>query len=180
MKIVIATPFYPPDTEEMAVYVKELAVRLAEQHDVSVVTYTRLPEMSPKVKIFSVNKRLPLVLRLGLYTISLFRASWKIDVLYAENGASVELPAGIVASFFRMPFFIHTGDKVAITHVAANFFLRRIDGFARSRARSVFTDTPAKRPEILPFEPKPTEAENVYRASWDAHIKKLMHAFIHA
>lgn len=180
MKIAIATPFYPPETEEMAVYIKELAERLAERHDVTIVAYARLPEESPRVRIFAVSKRLPLPIRLVLYMIFLFRAVRKADVLYAENGASVELPAGIVAALTRRPLFIHVGDKSATARAPMNFFLRHIERFAKKRARTVITDTPMKRPEILPFEPPPIEKEKSYCHSWDAHIKKLIDIFTHA
>lgn len=181
MKIVIATPFYPPETEEMAVYSKELAERLAAaHHEVVVVAYTRLPEESAGVRIIAVDKRLPLFLRLIFYTVSLFRAVRKTEVLYAQNGASVELPTGIVALFLRRPLFMHRGDKDADMRASQNFFLGVIKNFTKKRTRAEITDTPFPRPEILPFEPAPLLGQAAYRASWEAHIKKLLDIFTHA
>lgn len=177
MKIVIATPFYPPETEPMAAYAKKLAETLAKQHDITVVAYARLPEESPGVRIFAVNKRFPLFVRLAIYTITLFRAVRKADILYAENGASVELPSVIVAILTRRPFLIHLGDKTAVSHSAENFFYKKIHSFAKKRAISEITDTPLSRPEILPFGLPPNEELIKYRASWEAHIKKLEEIF---
>src|SRR3989344_9051256 len=41
MKIVLATALYPPDIAPPAPYVKELATRLAANHEVTIVTYGR-------------------------------------------------------------------------------------------------------------------------------------------
>jgi len=179
MKIVIASPFYPPETEQMAVYAKTLAETLAKRHDVTVVAYARLPEESDGVRIFAVNKRLPLFVRLALYTVTLFRATRKADVLYSENGASVLLPSAIIASITHRPFFIHVGDKAAEAHASENFFFGKIRRFAKRQAKREITDTPIERPEILPFGPPPTEEQNQYQASWDRHVKQLVEIFNH-
>jgi len=180
MKIVIATPFYPPDTEPMAVYAKKLAEILSKQHDVAVVAYVRFPENSFGVRIFSVDKRWPLVVRLILYTITLFCVMRKSDILYAENGASVELPAAMATAILRRPFFIHSGDKVAEARSSKKFFLGKIRRFAKRQAVGEIGDTPIDRPEILPFglPSKGTKAE--YDESWNKHIKQLLENFEHA
>lgn len=180
MKIVIATPFYPPETEKMAVYAKELAERLAAiRHEVVVVAYARLPEESQGVRIVAVDKRLPLFFRLIAYAVSLFCETRKADVLYAGNGASVELPVGIVALLSRCPLFMHRGDKTADIRASKNFFLRVIKDFTKKHTRGEIIDIPLAQPEILPFEPAPLLEQAAYYASWDAHIKKLLKIFRH-
>lgn len=181
MRIVIATPFYPPETEEMAVYAKELAERLAAiGYEVVVVAYARLPEESQGVRIVAVDKHLPLFFRLVAYTVLLFFEARKADVLYAENGASVELPVVIAVSLSRRPLFLHLGDKAADMRASKNFFLRGIKNFTKKHTRGEIIDTPLVRPEILPFEPAPLSEQAAYHASWDAHIKKLLKIFTHA
>lgn len=179
MKIVIASPFYPPDTEDTAVYTKKLSERLVLLHDVTVVAYSRLPEETNGVKIFFVNKRWPLFFRLIAFTIVLFRVVRKADILYVENGASVELPVGVVAMLTRCPFFIHIGDTRAKTRVLENFFLKKIRRFVKNRSVCEITDIPFHCPEILPFGLPPTEEQAKYEDSWEDHIKKLTEIFNH-
>lgn len=180
MKILIVTALFPPDIAPPAPYAKELAKRLLEKHEVTLLTYARLPEEVPGVRIIAVNKRLPLPTRLALFTVKFFLAARKADVIYIENGASVELSAGIVSMLTRKPVLIHMGDIAADTRAAKKPFLARIQKFVKSRARDVVTDVPLERPEILPFSPPPMQAQEAYRASWDTHIKKLLEIFDHA
>jgi glycosyltransferase involved in cell wall biosynthesis len=177
MKIVIATPFYPPDTEPVAVYAKKLAEMLAQRHDVTVVSYVRLPEEMNDVKIFTVNKEQPLFFRLVKFAFFLFRATKKTDILYAENGPSVEVPLWILSLFTGRPFVLHIGDPVADARSQNNFFLGKIHRFLEKRAQAVVNDIPLRRPEIIPFQPEPIEEQAMYRASWDAHVKKLLEIF---
>jgi hypothetical protein len=44
MKIVIATPIYPPELGGPATYTKELATRLANIHDITIVAFTNAPQ----------------------------------------------------------------------------------------------------------------------------------------
>lgn len=180
MRIVLATPLYPPDTEDPAPYVKELARHLASQHIITIVTYGRLPENVPGVQIVAVNKRRPLPLRLIAYTMALRRVARDADVLYAQNGPSTELPAGLVALVTRTPLVMHIGDPVAHEHAATHPLLRLIERFAFSRAQAVITDSPLPRPEILPLEPEPVAAQDAHRVSWEMHLRTLENTFTHA
>ncbi len=178
MKIILATPLYPPDVAQPAPYVKELAKRLADNmHEVTVVAYAYLPEKVSGVHIVAVNKRKPLPLRLMQYTWLLWRAARTADVVYAQNGASVELPAGLVTFFVRCRLIIRIGDTAAHDRAAAHPLFRHIEHFAFKRARKIITDTPAPRPEILPFEPAPTAAQTGYQASWEKHVGDLLKVF---
>lgn len=96
MKIIIATPLYPPDIAEPAPYVKELAKNLRHKHDITVVAYANNPEKISRVKIVAVSKRDWLPVRLIKYTLALYKASKGTDVIYVQNGPSVDFPAIIV------------------------------------------------------------------------------------
>jgi len=180
MKIVIATPFYPPDTEPMALYAKKLAETLGKKHNVVVVAYVHFPEKTSGVRIFSVDKQWPLLVRLALYTATLFCVTRKSDILYAENGASVELPAALVTAVLSRPFFIHSGDKAAEARSSQKFFLGKIRRFAKRQAVREISDTPLDRPEILPFDLPSNGTKAEYDSSWDKHIKQLLENFEHA
>ncbi len=177
MKIVIATPLYPPDIAESAFYVKELAKRLSKKHLITVVLYGHLPEKIPGVTFICVDKRLPLILRLLRFGFALFKELLRADILYIENGASVELPAGIVAFFTRKPLIVHVGDTVALEKTKGDTKLRRVGNFARAKARVIIEKKPARKPEVLPFEPMPEKEISEYEKSWNTHVKELENIF---
>ncbi|MEK7101812.1 MAG: glycosyltransferase [Patescibacteria group bacterium] len=179
MKIVLATPLYPPEIAEPAPYVKELAKRLSGRHAVTIVAYTRLPEKVSGVSIIVVDKHKPLFIRLVVYFFTLLRAAWHADIVYAMNGASVELPAALVALVTRRPFVFHIGDSAAHERAKQKQLLRFIERFAFARTKEVTADSPLVRPEIIPFEPFPAEGMAVYERSWNTHVNALEATFTH-
>lgn len=85
MKIVIATPLYPPDIGGPATYAQTLDVELGKRGvAVSVVS-------------FHTVRHLPKGFAHLLYTIKLFRACAGADILLALDPVSVGLPAALVA-----------------------------------------------------------------------------------
>ncbi len=179
MKIVLATPLYPPEIAEPAPYIKELAKHLARLHDITIVAYARLPEKVHGVLILSVDKRQPLLLRLFSYFFALLRAAHRADIIYAMNGASVELPAALVALFTGRPLIFHVGDAAAHERAKQSRVLHFIEHFAFSRAKCVLNDSPGPRPEIIPLEPFHAEKMTAYERSWDAHLRILEETFNH-
>lgn len=173
MKIVIATPLYPPDVAEPAPYVKNLAGRLEDGHDVTIVLYGRLPETVPGVSFVSVNKQDLLPIRLARYLVALYRATRKADVLYVMNGPSVELIAGILTIFTRTPMFVHLGDDDANKWIERKPLLRFIKQFVIKRASARIDTLPPQQPEILPFGEYPVAAFATYEQTWNAHIEEL-------
>ncbi len=179
MKIVIATPLYPPEIAEPAPYVKELARRLAKNHQVTVIIFGHLPEKIPGVSFICINKLHPLPMRLLCFSFALWKAALNADVIYAENGASVELPAGFVTFFTRRPLIIHIGDPIACKKAEKKLLLKYIKRFALKCARQTINNTPLPRPEILPFMPNPQSELGAYNKSWNAHINILENIFTH-
>ena len=177
MRIILATPLYPPDVAQPAPYVKELATRLREVHTVTVVAYGHLPEKIDGVHIVVVSKNRPLPLRLLAYTAALWRAALGADVIYAQNGASVELPAGLVALMSRRPLILCFGDVPAHARAAKSYYLTTVERFALNRSRAAVRNIPLARPEILPFEPMPEAQLQAYERSWNSHLKSLESLF---
>ena len=180
MKIVIVSPLYPPDIAQPAPYVKELGSRLSGSHEIVVVTYGSLPELVRGVHIVTVPKHTPLFMRLFSFTRALMREAKDADVIYLQNGASAELPAGIVARLTRTPLVAHIVDAQAHENAARHPLLGFIEHFAIAPARAIVEDMPMERPEILPLEAYPKEAFLAYEKSWDTHTKKLEQIFSHA
>ncbi len=180
MKIVIATPLYPPDIAPSAQYVKELAKRLTvEKHLVTIVAYAHIPEKIPGVQILAVNKNRPLPLRMFAYFFALWRAARAADIIYIQNGPSVELPIALVSLAIRAPIIVGISDKDAYKRTRENMIRKLINNFIINRARKTIADMPMERPEILPFAAQPTREQENYRLSWKSHIRDLIQIFNH-
>lgn len=105
MRILIVTALYPPEINATATYCKELAKRLtAKSNKVTVLTYTTLPEELSKVQIIKVNKQFPLPVRLIVFSLKLFLASRKVDIIHVENGSSVGLPVAVMSIFLKLSY----------------------------------------------------------------------------
>ncbi len=103
MKIVLTTPLYPPEIAEPAIYIKEMALRLACKHDVTVVAYGTTAEKVPGVTIIGVNKKNLLFFRLLNYSFTLYRSSRDCEIIYTQNGIAASLPAIIVGYLRKIP-----------------------------------------------------------------------------
>lgn len=166
MRIVIASPLYPPEIAAAAAYAKELARRLAKNHAVTVVAYTHLPEEVPGVTVMSIEKRQPRLKRLLAFRRMFSAAAKDADAVLAINGASVELP--ILLSPLN-----HASLVYCVADTAAHERAGLLERIAFTRAHAVLTTTPPPRPEILPFAPPPMTALAAYEAAWTEHLRAL-------
>lgn len=179
MRILLATPLYPPDIGGAAPYVKELAKRLSSVHNVTVITYGHLPEKIPEVHIVAVDKRRTVPVRLLSYTLALISCMRKADLVYFQNGPSVELPIFVASFFNHTPIVMHIGDRAAHVYAKTHTPRRLLEKLANLRARTVIDDTPGPKPEILPLDPRPDEALTVYENKWKVHFEMLLQTFTH-
>lgn len=175
MKITLATPLYPPDTEPIALYYKELAKRLSHEkhHQVTVVTYGKLPEKISEVDIVTVDKSKPIFIRIALYTLKLWRAMQSTDILYIQNGASVEFPTLVTTMIMGTPFVLFSTDKNVAKQTQNNRLRHMVNQAIIRRARVVITEIPPEKPEILSFSPRPEHELLEYENSWTKHLQKL-------
>ncbi len=173
MRILIVTPLYPPEVADAAVYAKELALRLSKNHKVTVIAYTHLPEEVRGVSIVTIDKRKQRFARLRAFRKAFIHAVKNTDAVLAINGASVELP--LLFTFFprSVPLIFCIAD------VAAHLRGGLIEHLSFARADAIVRELPPRCPEILPFEPRPTEALTAYEASWTAHLRTLELLFSH-
>ena len=179
MNIVIATPLYPPDIAPPAPYIKELATRLKEKHEITIVTYGRLPELVSGVQIITIDKHLPRFVRVMGFTRKLHRHLSKETILFIENGPSVEFPTAIISLLRNIKLIVHYGDERALEHEKQHPFLHLVGGFVRKKAIATISSSPSEKPEILPFDEKPVEALNAYERSWAEHIANLETKFVY-
>ncbi|MFI5260367.1 MAG: glycosyltransferase family 4 protein [Candidatus Paceibacteria bacterium] len=112
MKIVLATPVYPPEIGGPATYTKELALRLKDAHEIVIVAYASTSEILPGTTLFVASKRRPIPLRLLKFTFDLFRASRSADVIYVQNAMAAGLPAALVSKMRGIPLVLKfVGDE---------------------------------------------------------------------
>ena len=185
--MVIATPLFPPDIAEPAPYVKELLLRLADTYNVSALIYGELPESVPGVSFISISKNRPLFSRLFSYTYALFRLSQSNSIIYAQNGASVELPAAIVSRLRNIPLIIRFADTASIERAKQNHIFKWIETLVQKQARYVIAATgsnnttrvpdPLPRPEILPFRETDQAEVEAFESSWQEHLTQLKKLF---
>ena len=110
MKIVIATPLYPPEIAEPALYIKELAHRLCEKHDVQVIAYTKQKQVETCPQVIPVDKRAPLIIRLFNFTGALWKASKAADYIFAESALASAIPAMAIGYVRRIPVMLHVRE----------------------------------------------------------------------
>jgi hypothetical protein len=197
MRILIATPLYPPDIAGHAPYVKELASRLKSEHQVTIIAYNHIPEHIPNVRFIIIEKNLLLPIRVLLFTYKLFVASLSADIVFVQNGASTELPMIAASLLTRTPYILRLGDEKPLCWAQQNFLYRKILEFALRSAKKIIThsatspcsadfknadairskiidiERPLPRPEILPFSEYPHDAQTAYETSWADHKLKL-------
>jgi glycosyltransferase involved in cell wall biosynthesis len=112
MKIIIATPLYPPEIGGPATYTRELVERLHNQHELTIIAYTNNNESFPGSTLVPINKSASLIHRLLAFTKQLYRIAKAADVIYVQNAVAAGLPAMIVGKLRRKPVILKfVGDE---------------------------------------------------------------------
>jgi len=112
MKIVLATPIYPPEVGGPATYTKEVAKHLYGKYELVVVTYTDSKEVFPGTTLIAVSKRSRLPIRLLKYFFAIWKASKDADIIYVQNAMAAGLPVALVNMFRGTPFVLKfVGDE---------------------------------------------------------------------
>lgn len=112
MKIIIATPIYPPEIGGPATYTKELCGHISNKFDTTVVTYTNSANAFPNTNLIPVGKGRPLPIRLGIFFLKLLRASKGVSVIYVQNAMAAGLPVAFVHILTGIPFVLKfVGDE---------------------------------------------------------------------
>ncbi|MFA6467166.1 MAG: glycosyltransferase [Patescibacteria group bacterium] len=109
MKIIIATPLFPPEIEDIANYSRDIAMHLKENNQVQILTYAGPVEEIVDLEIFTINKRQSLLFRISKYFIKLLKLARQVDLIYVQNSVAVSWPAILVK--------IITGRKVIINFI---------------------------------------------------------------
>lgn len=97
MKILLATPIYPPEIGGPAIYVQKLKEGLEKR------------EIKTKVLSYQNFKKYPQPLRIFLYFLKLLRKAGDSDIVYAFNLLSCGLPTYLVSKILKKRFIIRIG-----------------------------------------------------------------------
>lgn len=130
MKIIIATPIYPPEIGGPATYTKELCERFAHTHDITVITYTNSADAFPNTHLVPVGKGRPLPIRLAVFFVKLLRASKGTDIIYVQNAMAAGLPVALVHIITGIPFVLKfVGDEAWERATQHKFTTKRLEDF---------------------------------------------------
>lgn len=174
MKIIITAPLFPPEITIGSIYIKKLAQTLKEvDFKIQVLTYSIFPEKINGVKITKVNKQLPLPIRLIVFTFKLWKLARKNDVIFSQNGASVEFPIFLMSKLIKKPYIIYISDKKAFNYTKDKILLNYIQRKTFKKAFQIIKDIPDPKPEVTPFDNKIKDKINLYKNSWEKHIKYI-------
>lgn len=121
MKILIATPLYPPEIGGPATYVKFLEEHLPKHNFIL------------EVVKFGEVKRLPYGIRHVVFFFKVFNRGKDADIIYALDPLGVGVPAGLAAKFLRKRFFLRiAGDRAWETAVQKFGVTDSLDDFSQS------------------------------------------------
>ena len=130
VKIVLATPLFPPEIGGPATYVKELAERLRDTHAITIVAYASTAEKVPGTRLITISKRRLLPLRLLKFTYELFKAASDADVLYVQNAVAAGLPAIFVKMLTGKPVVVKfVGDEAWERATQLRFTTKQLEAF---------------------------------------------------
>ncbi|MFW5853589.1 MAG: glycosyltransferase family 4 protein [Patescibacteria group bacterium] len=122
IKILIATPLYPPEIGGPATYTKFLE--------------EELPKNGVEVEVlkFSTVKHLPKFIRHLVYAWKVFKKLKHKDIVYAQDPVSVGFPVAIVSKLFKKKFMIRIAGDYAWEQGQQRFKIKEgIDDFQNNR-----------------------------------------------
>ena len=127
MKVLIATPLYPPQLGGPATRTKLFEKLLPEQGiDVAVVSFGKI-------------RRLPWGIRHGVYFFELLTRGKQCDIMLAQDAASVGLPAVIASKLLRKPLImVIVGDFVWEQGTARFGVTDSLETFSKQRAGAYY------------------------------------------
>lgn len=127
MRLLIATPLYPPDSGGPATYAK-----LLEEE---------LPGIGTEVTVvsFGAFRAYPKVIRHALYFFELCKKVWGVDAVYALDGVSVGVPAWMCALLARKPLYIRIAGDYAWEQGTQRFGVTEtLDAFVKNKTQPLF------------------------------------------
>lgn len=133
MKIIIATPIYPPEIGGPATYTREIVSKLSAEHDVTVVAYTEDTRNPEGATLVSISKQTFLPLRLWRFYQAVRQAAKNADVLYVQNAMAAGLPTVLAGKMSGTPVVLKfVGDESWERATQHTLTTKRLEDFLES------------------------------------------------
>jgi len=140
MKIVLATPIYPPEIGGPATYTKELVHKLEQGHDITIVAYTEDRRDPEGATLISISKQAWLPLRLWRFYKAVKQAAKQADVLYVQNAMAAGLPTVLAG--------MRTGTPVVLKFVGDESWERATQHKLTNKRLQEFLESPEENLKI--------------------------------
>ena len=124
MKILLATASYPPEKGGQITYIKKLCKKMADIHELTVVTYALvgykdIQTPSPNVKVLPIDKRRPIYIRLIKFFFAILKTSKNVELICTQNTLACGLAVVLVSMITGIPFAVRfVGDEARKTKFA--------------------------------------------------------------
>lgn len=143
MRILITTPIWPPEIGGPATYTKELVQRLKSRCQITILAFADEPEIMDGVRLISISKKAPLLIRQIRYLKAAMALGKKADLIYAQNAMAAGIPSVIAAKLLNKPIVLKfVGDSAwesafrnGQTKKLLEDFLRKPDAGLKNRFR---------------------------------------------
>ena len=174
MKILIATPLYPPDIGGPATYSKKIADELPKRG------------ISVDVLSFGDVRHFPKIIRHLLYLWKVFWRGRTADIIFAQDPVSVGMPAACAAFLLRKPYVVKiVGDyaweqgvqRFGVDNLLDEFlaqqyglrvsFLRALQYFSVQRARRIIVPSNYLKSVVVQWGVRPEKISVIYN---DIHV----------
>ena len=112
MKILFATPLFPPEIGGPATYTKEITEKLKKDHKITILAYANNPVSIEGIELITISKQKPLPCRLFKYFLEIRRLAKQVDIIHAQNAVASGLPAVLAGHSRKKPVVIRfVGDE---------------------------------------------------------------------
>src|SRR3989338_2168291 len=174
MKILIATPLYPPDIGGPATYSKKIADELPKRG------------ISVDVLSFGDVRHFPKIIRHLLFLGKVFGRGRTADIIFAQDRVSVGMPAACAAFLLRKPYVVKiVGDyaweqgvqRFGVDNLLDEFlaqqyglrvsFLRALQYFSVQRARRIIVPSNYLKSVVVQWGVRPEKISVIYN---DIHV----------
>lgn len=177
VKILIATPLFPPDIGGPATYSRALLEELPKRG------------ISVDILSFGAVRNLPKIIRHSAYFWKVFWHGRKTDIIYAQDSVSVGFPSALAALILRKSFVLKiVGDyaweqginRFGVKDLLDNFlekkynwpveFLRRVERFVAGRADKIITPSEYLKRVVVKWDVNPDKIKVIYNSIYFSDI----------
>ena len=107
IKLVIATPIFPPESGGPGTYTCAIAEKLYPKYECVIITYSDAPSPLAHTRVIAIRKSQNLLFRWCKYTVALFRELRTADIVYAQNAVASGFPAVIAGMLLSVGWISH-------------------------------------------------------------------------